>query len=245
MQKILAYPLTVLYFIFFGLTLLAFHPIQWVCLNIFGYGAHKRSVSVLNLFLIRCTHLLGTTYTFTNPHLIPKDQPLIIVANHQSMNDIPPIIWYMRDHHPKFVSKKELGKGIPSVSYNLRHGGSALIDRKDSKQALTEISKLGKYIEKNNYSAVIFPEGTRSRTGHPKKFQTTGLKVLMKKAPSSLLVPISINNSWKMLRYGKFPYGVGNRLSFKVHKPLEISGDIDLLLETIEKRITESVTSFK
>jgi 1-acyl-sn-glycerol-3-phosphate acyltransferase len=29
------------------------------------------------------------------------------------------------------VSKKELGQGIPSISFNLRHGGSALIDRKD------------------------------------------------------------------------------------------------------------------
>jgi 1-acyl-sn-glycerol-3-phosphate acyltransferase len=36
-----------------------------------------------------------------------------------------------------------LGKGIPSVSFNLRHGGSALIDRKDSKQAIPEIIKLG------------------------------------------------------------------------------------------------------
>lgn len=151
----------------------------------------------------------------------------------------------MRDHHPKFVSKKELGKGIPSVSFNLRHGGSILIDRKDSKQALTEISKLGTYIEEHNRSAVIFPEGTRSRTGHPKKFQPTGLKVLMKKAPSAILVPVSINNSWKMLRYGKFPYGIGNHLTFQVHPPLKNSGDPDMLIANIERQITNSVTSFK
>jgi 1-acyl-sn-glycerol-3-phosphate acyltransferase len=48
----------------------------------------------------------------------------------------------LRDFHCKFVSKKELGKGIPSVSYNLRHGGSALIDRKDPKQAIPEIKKI-------------------------------------------------------------------------------------------------------
>lgn len=244
MQKILAYPLTVLYFIFFGIVLLVFHPIQWICFNLFGYNAHKKSVSILNLLLLRCTHVLGAMYTFTNPYEIPKDRPLIIVTNHQSMNDIPPIIWYMRAHHPKFVSKIELGKGIPSVSYNLRHGGSALIDRKDAKQALTEISKLGRYIEKYNRSAVIFPEGTRSRTGHPKKFQTTGLKVLMKKAPSALIVPISINNSWKMLRYGKFPYGIGSHLTFKVHQPLNNSGNPDELIEKVEQEITSGVTSF-
>jgi len=194
---------------------------------------------------MRCTHILGTRYTFINPNDIPRGRPLIIVANHQSMNDIPPIIWFMRDYHPKFVSKIELGKGIPSVSYNLRHGGSVLIDRKDGKQALTEISKLGSYIEKHNRSAVIFPEGTRSRTGHPKKFQTTGLKVLMKKAPSALLVPISINNSWKMLRYGKFPYGIGNHLTFRVHASLENNNDPDKLITLVEKQISEHVTSFK
>ncbi|MGB5359661.1 MAG: lysophospholipid acyltransferase family protein [Eudoraea sp.] len=244
MRKLLAYPLTVLYFIFFGIVLLVFHPIQWICFNLFGYNAHKKSVSILNLLLLRCTHVLGTRYTFTNPYKIPKDRPLIIVTNHQSMNDIPPIIWYMRAHHPKFVSKIELGKGIPSVSYNLRHGGSALIDRKDAKQALTEISKLGRYIEKYNRSAVIFPEGTRSRTGHPKKFQTTGLKVLMKQAPSALIVPISINNSWKMLRYGKFPYGIGSHLIFKVHQPLTNSGKPDELIKEVEQEITSGVNSF-
>jgi len=36
---------------------------------------------------------------------------------------------YFWTYKPKFISKIELGKGIPSVSYNLRHGGAALIDR--------------------------------------------------------------------------------------------------------------------
>lgn len=245
MQKLLAYPLSALYQLFFGLTLLVFHPIQWISFNFFGYGALKRSVSLLNLSLIRCTHILGTTYTFTNRYDIPTDRPLIIVANHQSLHDIPPLMWYMRKHHPKFVSKKELGKGIPSVSYNLRHGGSVLIDRKDGRQSLVEIAKLGKYIEALNRSAVIFPEGTRSKTGHPKKFQTTGLKMLMKQAPSALVVPISINNSWKMLRYGKFPNGLGTHITFEVHEPLKIVGDADQLIAQVEEKITAGVNSFK
>tara|TARA_R110002051_G_scaffold301461_1_gene369327 strand:- start:866 stop:1603 length:738 start_codon:yes stop_codon:yes gene_type:complete len=245
MQKILAYPLSLIYQIFFGLTLLIFHPIQWFCFNVFGYDALKRAVSILNLCLVRCSHIIGTTYSFNNPHNIPTGKPLIIVANHQSMHDIPPIIWWMRKYHPKFVSKIELGKGIPSVSYNLNHGGSVLIDRKDSKQALSQIMKLGKYIEENNRSAVIFPEGTRSRTGVPKKFQSTGLKILLKNAPSALIVPISINNSWKMLRYGKFPNGIGNHITFDVHKPIENTGNFDELIGKVEHIITSGVTSYK
>ncbi|HUH45835.1 MAG TPA: lysophospholipid acyltransferase family protein [Arenibacter sp.] len=241
MQKVLAYPLSVLYLILFGCTLLVFHPIQWVCFNWFGYEAHRKSVALLNLCLMRCTHVLGTRYSFRNPHHIATDRPAIIVLNHQSMHDIPPVIWFMRRHHPKFVSKMELGKGIPSVSYNLRHGGSVLINRKDSKQSLVQIAKLGTYIEEHNRAAVIFPEGTRSKTGEPKKFHTTGLKILMKKAPSALIIPISINNSWKMLKYGKFPYGLGNHLIFEVHPPLTIAENVEESIAQIEKTITDSI----
>ena len=239
--KLLSYPLTILFFLLFGLVLVIFHPIQWLCLNLIGYNAHKKSVSVLNWFIMRCTNVLGTRYTFRNQQQLPTDRPLIIVTNHQSMYDIPPIIWYMRKYHPKFVSKIELGKGIPSVSYNLRHGGSALINRKDPKQSIAELQKLGKYIETNNRSAVIFPEGTRSRNGVPKPFRTTGLKVMMKNAPSALIVPISINNSWKLLRSGKFPMGLGSHVTFDVHPPLENSGNPDELITQIENLIVSGV----
>ncbi|GAA4803064.1 hypothetical protein GCM10023330_06520 [Litoribaculum gwangyangense] len=139
------------------------------------------------------------------------------------MYDIPPIIWYMRKHHPKFISKIELGKGIPSVSYNLRHGGSVLIDRKNPRQSLPAIIKFGEYIEETKRCAVIFPEGTRSKNGEPKPFQTKGLDILFKKMPSALIVPISINNSWKLLKYGKFPMGLGTHLKFTVHKPIKLA----------------------
>ena len=218
-----------------------FHPIQWIALKVFGYTAQKRTVSILNWFLMRSTNILGSRYQFDNPHKIPGNRPLIIVTNHQSMYDIPPIIWYMRKHHPKFVAKKELGKGIPSVSYNLRHGGSALIDRKDGKQAIMAIAKLGSYIEEHNRSAVIFPEGTRSRTGKPKPFKPMGLKMLMKRAPSALIVPITINNSWKLLRFGQFPMGLGAYLKFKVHEPIENIGNADELILKVEQTITKYI----
>lgn len=187
------------------------------------------------------TNFLGTGYSFKNNQNIPLNKPLIIVCNHQSMYDIPPIIWHMRKYHPKFVSKKELGKGIPSVSFNLRHGGSVLIDRKDGKQAILEIGKLGSYIEKYNRSAVIFPEGTRSRDGHPRPFKPMGLKMLLKKAPSALIVPITINNSWKLLRYGKFPMGIGAYVKFQVHPPIQNTGNLDELVTKVEQQITEAI----
>lgn len=242
MRKLIAYPLSIVYFLGFGFLLVFFHPIQWICHNFIGYQAHKKSVDILNFFLKNCIVLLGTRISFKNPHKIPSNKPCIIVANHQSMYDIPPIVWNMRKHHPKFISKKELEKGIPSISYNLRHGGSVLIDRKKRDQAFNEILKIADYATKHNRSIVIFPEGTRSRTGKPKPFQTGGLKILLKKMPNALIIPITINNSWKTQQYGSFPMGIGNHIIFDVHKPIPVNKNApEVLLEELEQTITNSV----
>lgn len=222
MQKIISYPISLITILFFLLTLVVFHPIQWVCFNVFGYQSHKKSVDYLNFFLLRIGHILGTTYKVENRESIPAGVPIIFVANHQGMYDIIGLIWFLRKFHPKFVSKVELGKGIPSVSYNLRHGGSVLIDRKDPKQAIPVIKELSEYIEKHKRSAVIFPEGTRSKTGKPKEFAQSGLKILCKYAPSAYVVPVTINNSWKVFKYGAFPYGLGNHITFTIHNAFEV-----------------------
>jgi len=242
MEKILSYPISIIYSLVFLLFLIIFHPVQWICFNLFGYQAHKKSVDLLNACLVRTSLILGTTYKIEGREKIPAGVPLIIVANHQSMNDIPPIIWFLRKFHPKFISKKELGKGIPSVSYNLRHGGSVLIDRKDPKQALPTIKGMAEYIQKHNRSAVIFPEGTRSKTGVPKKFSENGLKILCKYAPSAYIVPISINNSWKLNRFGKFPLGLGNRLTFTIQEPFAIRNiPFEEVMERTENAVIQGI----
>ncbi|TJY34694.1 lysophospholipid acyltransferase family protein [Pontimicrobium aquaticum] len=242
MIKLLAYPLTLIYAFFFFLTLIVFHPIQWFAYNVLGYQAHKRVVICLQFWLMRCLNILGTRFSFSNPYKIDANQPLIIVANHQSMYDISPLMWYMRKHHPKFISKKELGKGIPSVSYNLRHGGSVLIDRKKPIESIKAIEDFAKRVEKNNWAAVIFPEGTRSRTGKPKPFKIKGLITLMNHMPNALVVPVSINNSWKTLRYGKFPMGLGAHIKFKVHQPISVNSEESIVLaKQVEQTIINDI----
>lgn len=242
MIKLLAYPLTLVYAFFFFLTLIVFHPIQWFAFNVLGYQAHKRVVICLQFWLMRCLNILGTRFSFTNSHNIEANKPLIIVANHQSMYDISPLMWYMRKHHPKFISKKELGKGIPSVSYNLRHGGSVLIDRKKPIESIKAIENFAKRVSENNWAAVIFPEGTRSRTGKPKPFKTKGLITLINHMPNALIVPISINNSWKTLRYSKFPMGLGAHITFKVHQPIAVNSEEPIaLVKQIEQTIIKDI----
>ena len=244
MMKILSYPLSVLYHLSFGLVLVVFHPIQWICLK-FSYQAHKKSVDFFNFCLLKCHVFLGTRFHFDKSQLkLPENAPVIIVSNHQSLYDISPISWHLRALHPKFISKKELGKGIPSVSFNLRHGGSVLIDRKNPREALTQIKDFTKYLNTNKRSGVVFPEGTRSRDGKPRVFHKSGLKILFAKMPSAYVLPISINNSWKLQKNGMLPMPLGVKVSHKVHPPMKVSDySIEELLTKVEQIIKKDITS--
>ena len=222
MRKALAFPLTAIYYLAFFTTLLVFHIIQWVCHYGFGYHAHKRSVDLLNVTLIGCLGLIGTRIRFSNPHKLQNTQPYIIVCNHQSLYDIPPLIWYLRQTHPKFISKKELGRGIPSVSFNLRHGGSLLIDRAKAKDALVAIEDYANTLNSTKHSAIIFPEGTRSGSAAPRRFRLGGLVTLLENMPEAMVLPISISHSWKLMKWGNFPMMPGVRMHFTVHEPIAV-----------------------
>ncbi|MAZ26716.1 MAG: 1-acyl-sn-glycerol-3-phosphate acyltransferase [Cytophagaceae bacterium] len=223
MLKALAYLLTIIFYIAFLILLLFFQAVQWVCFNFFGYQAHKKSVDYLNFCIMKCLLLMGTRFTFKNDFRFKRNCPHIIVTNHQGEYDIPPIIWYLRRLHPKFISKKELGRGVPSVSYNLRHGGSALIDRKDKEQAIREIKKLTDMVRETNRSIVIFPEGTRSRDGVPSEFARGGLTTLFEALPNAKVIPITIHNSYKLLRWGQFPLCPGAHITHTVHGELAVA----------------------
>ncbi len=233
-MKLLSYLLSPIFALaFFGL-LITFHPLQWIGLRLFGYKGHKFVVDVLNFFLVKSLLILGIVVRIKNVYKIPENTSVIFVSNHQSTFDIPPFGWFFRKNHPKFVAKIELGKGIPSVSFNLRNGGAALINRKDAKQALTELGRFSKNINKNKWGAIIFPEGTRSRTGKPKPFSTNGLKMITKYNKDGYIVPVTINNSWKVFKYGKYPFGLGSPITFTIHKPIKIDSlpFEDLMKET-------------
>ncbi len=242
MAKLLTYPFSLIYYFFFSSCLLLFHPIQVISLSCLGLNAQKKTVDLLNFCLLRCLNLLGTRISFKLEKALPQKGTLIFVSNHQSTYDIPPLMWYLRKHHPKFVAKKELGKGLPSISYHLRKGGNVLIDRKAPLASLERIADFAQRIYKNKWSVVIFPEGTRTRNGQPKKFQRAGLRTLLEHIPDAVLVPVSINNSWKLARWNYFPMPMGVHLNLRVQNPIhpqdmDIEEAIDLLEKAVKKGI--------
>lgn len=240
--KILSTPLVLLHYIFFGLSLVLFDFFQRIAFNVFGYQAHKKTVDIMSFLLIKSLLFIGCRVKYIQKGTIPKDVPLIIVSNHQGMFDIPPIAWFLRAYHPKYVSKIELGKGVPGISYNLTHGGSVLINRKDAKQSITAIGQFGKYIEKNKYSAVIFPEGTRSKDGIPKPFKENGIKMLVKYIPSAYILPVTINNAWKLSVPKSFFKPLGVNVTVEAHEAIAVNSmPFEELIGTVEHQIKQSI----
>ncbi len=242
MKRIVSYILTPVFYASFGMLLVLFHPVQVLARHLFGDGARKNTVDFLNLLLVKCLHILGSSIKFSGFEKIPGNRPLIIVANHQSLFDIPAIVHGFRKYYPKFISKKELSKNLPSISYNLKYGKSALIDRENGTQAVKEIFKLGRLIEENCYAACIFPEGTRSKNGKVKKFMTGGIHTLLRAAPSAVVIPFVIDGHFQIMHRGSFPLGLGQKINYTVLDPVEPAGrDVEEMVLDIQSAIRKEL----
>jgi len=242
MKNILSFILTSIFHCYFGLVLLLFHPVQMGALWFFGDKARKKSVDFMNICLVKGLYILGCKVKFSGFDHLPENRPVIIISNHQSMYDISPVVVGFKKYYPKFISKKELSKNLPSISINLKYGKSAIIDRENGSQAVREIIKLGQLIEKYNYAACIFPEGTRSKTGELKKFMPAGINTLLRAAPSAIIIPFVIDGHSKLLANGYFPLNIGQRITYTALQPIEPAGkSIDEIVNLVENVIKESL----
>ena len=242
MKRVLGYLLTPFFYLYYAVILIGLHPVQVAVHRIFGDKARRKVVDFLNLSLVKGFLILGCKIKYAGNEKIPENRPLIVVSNHQSMHDIPAIGHVFKKFYPKFISKIELSKYYPSISYNLKHGKSALIDRKKGTQAVKEIFKLGRLIEENNYAACIFPEGTRSNSGIVKNFMTAGISTLYRAAPSAVIVPFIINGHSQFMEKGLFPLKFGQRITYTVLDPVEPKGQpMDEIVSRIEDSIKRAL----
>jgi len=223
MTLALSWLLSPLYLTTFGLLLVTFDPPMRLAWLMTGLQGQQWVVERLNGCLIAALWIVGARTSWRQTAPLPLDRPLIVVSNHQSMHDIAPYVWFLRRHHAKFVSKKSLSRGIPSVSFNLRHGGSALVERSNRGQAIRAITVLGERISRTNAAAVLFPEGTRSRDGLPRPWKPAGFLALLAAAPNALVVPVTIEGT-RALQPGLFPVNFGTRIIYTVHPAIEPGG---------------------
>jgi len=92
-------------------------------------------------------------------------------------------------------------------------------------------------------SAVIFPEGTRSRDGALGKFRRRGALALLEAAPDVAIVPVCIDQSWRLLRHNLMPVPFGVTVRVWIGDPIARRPDEDreALLASVEEAIRDAL----
>ena len=186
----------------------------------FGPRAHQRAVSSMARWINRSASLSGARFVVRGVEHVDPARSYVVVMNHQSLLDISMASEFLATLAPRYVSKIELSRGIPGVSYNLRCGGSALIDRKDPAQAHALIADIGRRARDEGLSVVIFPEGTRSRSGAMKPFKPGGLHTLLAHAAGVPVLPVTSYGGSRMFKKGLTPLQRDVELGFIIHPPV-------------------------
>lgn len=126
---------------------------------------------------------------------VPAEGGVLLVANHASYLD-PPIVGTSIRRPMHFLARSSLA-GFRPFGWLLSALGVVFVDRDGS--AREGIAGAIRALE-NGRVVCIFPEGTRTRSGHVEEFKRGALLVL-KRAPVPV-VPVGIEGSWAALRRG-------------------------------------------
>lgn len=134
--------------------------------------------------------MAGVTFVAKGKEKIPTDRAVIYTPNHTSAFDIPAIV-LNAPAPPMFMAKKELAK-IPMLKKWMDVLDCVFVDRSNKNSAH---SSLQDAIDKVNTgrSLVVFPEGTRSKTGELGEFRGGAMKVAME--TGAVVVPVVIEGA--------------------------------------------------
>ena len=124
---------------------------------------------------------------------LPRDAPLILMSNHQSLLDIPVCLGFL-GRSMGFVAKTELYR-IPVLNFWMRQIHCAEMDRADVRSSGKLLESLSHQVKQGGYRFLIFPEGTRTKhpDGHIGVFKRGALRIA--DTEGIPIVPISIDGT--------------------------------------------------
>jgi 1-acyl-sn-glycerol-3-phosphate acyltransferase len=188
--------------------------------------------------------LSGITFTVEGREHINPSRAAVYAVNHASNVEPPILFTALRSVHPRLriLYKAELRK-LPVLVRAWDLAGFVPLERGNPEQSLPAIDRAAAALRDGN-SFMIFPEGTRSRTGALLPFKKGGFIMALKGAAP--IVPIAISGARNALRKGSFiirPVRVRVRVAPPVETASLQHDQRDVLIAdvrgTIERMLTD------
>ena len=175
----------------------------------------------------RLNHFLGCVWGYwslaANPfwkiqfigrEKIRRDQTYVLVSNHQSLFDI--MILYGLFCHFKWLAKKSLTR-VPIIGWGLHLNHYVLVKRGDQESRHQALDQCRKWL-RNGVSILIFPEGTRSKTGELQEFHAGAFRLAIEEKVD--IIPIVIQGSRDILPKTGFKIGGKSHVTIHILDPI-------------------------
>ena len=169
---------------------------------------------------------------------LPKNGPVVFIANHQSYADILTFLYCIKNHQVAFIAKDALEK-IPIFGKWIKRIRGIFMHREDARSSLMTIKQGVQYLN-DGFSLIIFPEGTRSHSSQMAEFKAGSFKLATKaKVP---IVPVTLDGGYHMYEEtgAVLP---GQTINFIVHDPIETAGMSRQEMADIHTKVEEIVRS--
>jgi 1-acyl-sn-glycerol-3-phosphate acyltransferase len=185
--------------------------------------------------------VLNPLWSFHTHGTLPPDprRPYVVVSNHESFVDI-----LLISHLPwemKWLAKADFFK-FPVVGWLMRLSGDIPLVRDSSKSIVAAMQDCGDRIDKK-VSVMIFPEGTRSKSGELGEFKDGAFRLAIDKQVP--IVPLAVRGTRTALRKHDWRFGV-SKADVYVLEPIETAGltrdDVGALRDQVRDVIAAKLT---